>query len=35
MISSSANGRRRVEYELPELKEILEETLGVIVYQNR
>ena len=29
------HGRRRVEYELPELKEILEETLGVIVYQEQ
>ena len=29
------HGRRKVEYELPELKEILEETLGVIVYQEQ
>jgi DNA polymerase-3 subunit alpha len=29
------HGRRRIEYELPELKEILEETLGVIVYQEQ
>jgi DNA polymerase-3 subunit alpha len=29
------HGRRRVEYELPELKEILQETLGVIVYQEQ
>src|SRR5271154_386612 len=29
------HGRKRVEYELPELKEILEETLGVIVYQEQ
>jgi len=28
-------GRKSVEYELPELKEILEETLGVIVYQEQ
>src|SRR5213079_2760177 len=28
-------GRRKIEYELPELKEILEETLGVIVYQEQ
>src|SRR5450432_4760786 len=28
-------GRRKVEYELPELKEILQETLGVIVYQEQ
>ena len=27
------HGRKKVEYELPELKEILQETLGVIVYQ--
>jgi DNA polymerase-3 subunit alpha len=27
------HGRKKVEYELPELKEILAETLGVIVYQ--
>src|SRR5215470_6936306 len=26
------HGRKRIEYELPELKEILQETLGVIVY---
>src|ERR1700726_4084502 len=29
------HGRKRVEYELPELKEILQETLGVIVYQEQ
>jgi len=29
------HGRRRIEYELPELKEILQETLGVIVYQEQ
>jgi len=29
------HGRRTIEYELPELKEILEETLGVIVYQEQ
>jgi DNA polymerase III subunit alpha len=29
------HGRRRIEYELLELKEILEETLGVIVYQEQ
>jgi len=29
------HGRKNVEYELPELKEILEETLGVIVYQEQ
>ncbi len=28
-------GRKQVEYELPELKEILHETLGVIVYQEQ
>ena len=28
-------GRRKVEYELPELEEILKETLGVIVYQEQ
>jgi DNA polymerase-3 subunit alpha len=28
-------GRKRVEYELDDLKEILEETLGVIVYQEQ
>src|SRR5262249_46746676 len=28
-------GRRKVEYELPELEEILRETLGVIVYQEQ
>ncbi|MGC1975996.1 MAG: DNA polymerase III subunit alpha, partial [Candidatus Sulfotelmatobacter sp.] len=28
-------GRRKIEYELPELKEILEETLGVFVYQEQ
>jgi DNA polymerase-3 subunit alpha len=27
------HGKKRVSYELPELKEILEETLGVIIYQ--
>src|SRR5260370_29986514 len=29
------DGRKKIEYELPELKEILEETLGVIVYQEQ
>src|ERR1700724_1473046 len=29
------HGRKRIEYELAELKEILEETLGVIVYQEQ
>ena len=29
------HGRRKIEYELPELKEILQETLGVIVYQEQ
>src|SRR5262249_56751817 len=29
------HGRKRIEFELPELKEILEETLGVIVYQEQ
>ncbi len=29
------HGRRKIEYELPELKEILEETLGVFVYQEQ
>src|SRR5437868_694172 len=29
------HGRKRIEYELPELKEILQETLGVIVYQEQ
>ncbi len=28
-------GRRQVEYELPELEEILQETLGLIVYQEQ
>ena len=28
-------GRRKIEYELPELKEILQETLGVFVYQEQ
>src|SRR5208282_1587559 len=28
-------GRRKIEYELPELNEILEETLGVFVYQEQ
>ena len=28
-------GRRKVDYELPELEEILKETLGVIVYQEQ
>jgi DNA polymerase III subunit alpha len=28
-------GRRKIEYELPELSEILKETLGVIVYQEQ
>ena len=29
------HGRKKIEYELPELKQILEETLGVIVYQEQ
>jgi DNA polymerase-3 subunit alpha len=29
------HGRKKVEYELPELEEILKETLGVIVYQEQ
>jgi len=29
------HGRRKVSYELPELKEILEETYGVIIYQEQ
>src|SRR5438270_2320454 len=29
------HGRRKVDYELPELEEILRETLGVIVYQEQ
>src|SRR6202140_958970 len=29
------HGRRKIEYELPELKEILLETLGVFVYQEQ
>jgi DNA polymerase-3 subunit alpha len=29
------HGRKKIEYELAELKEILEETLGVIVYQEQ
>jgi len=29
------HGRRKIEYELPELKDILQETLGVIVYQEQ
>jgi DNA polymerase III subunit alpha len=29
------HGAKRVEYELPELKKVLEETLGVIVYQEQ
>ncbi len=29
------HGRRKIEYELPELQEILHETLGVIVYQEQ
>ena len=29
------HGRRRIEYELPELEELLKETLGVIVYQEQ
>jgi DNA polymerase III subunit alpha len=29
------HGRKKIEYELSELKEILEETLGVIVYQEQ
>src|SRR5437868_610719 len=31
----SKHGRKRIEYELPELQEILQETLGVIVYQEQ
>ncbi len=29
------HGRRKIEYDLPELKEILHETLGVFVYQEQ
>jgi len=29
------HGRKKIDYELPELKEVLEETLGVIVYQEQ
>jgi DNA polymerase-3 subunit alpha len=29
------HGRKKIEFELPELKEVLEETLGVIVYQEQ
>jgi DNA polymerase III subunit alpha len=29
------HGRKKIEYELPELKQILQETLGVIVYQEQ
>src|SRR5882672_456253 len=29
------HGSRKIEYELPELKSVLEETLGVIVYQEQ
>src|SRR5579862_2818917 len=29
------HGRKKVEYELPELQQILQETLGVIVYQEQ
>ena len=29
------HGRKKIEYELPELKEMLEETWGVIVYQEQ
>src|ERR1700720_2198305 len=29
------HGRKKIEYELPELKQILEETLGVILYQEQ
>jgi len=29
------HGRKRIEYELPELRELLAETLGVIVYQEQ
>src|SRR5207342_2027855 len=29
------HGRKKIEYELPELKELLEETWGVIVYQEQ
>src|ERR1051326_5403536 len=28
-------GRKKVEYELPQLEELLKETLGVIVYQEQ
>jgi DNA polymerase-3 subunit alpha len=29
------HGRKKIEYEMPELQEILQETLGVIVYQEQ
>ncbi|MGA2697347.1 MAG: DNA polymerase III subunit alpha, partial [Terriglobales bacterium] len=29
------HGRKKIEYELPELQEVLQETLGVIVYQEQ
>src|SRR5258708_34177085 len=29
------HGRKKIEYELPELQEILQETRGVIVYQEQ
>jgi DNA polymerase-3 subunit alpha len=29
------HGRRKIEYDLPELKEVLQETLGVFVYQEQ
>ena len=29
------HGRKKIEYELPELQQILQETLGVIVYQEQ
>jgi DNA polymerase III subunit alpha len=29
------HGRKKIEFELPELKEVLQETLGVIVYQEQ
>src|SRR5438046_1521455 len=29
------HGRKKIEYELPELKEILQETMGVIVHQEQ
>src|SRR5205085_1769630 len=32
---SRKHGKKKVEYEFPELKDILEETYGVIVYQEQ